>query len=206
MPRNLPRFDIRRGARRIVTVFVALAALNLGFYYALVQPKVLEYQALTGAREPLDKLSERQKQVEGHEEFRDTVRQAESDLANLRETILASRNERLVDVEEELDRLCRQFGIDLNSVGYDNELLLDEELDRFVMNVPLEGNYASLRRFLQAVEDSDQFLVVERVSLARGKEGGRSLSLSINLATYFVAPADLVERKRALNPRGRRGA
>ncbi len=205
MPSRLPRLDIRRGGRRIVMLLAALAALNVVFYVGLVEPKVREYQSLTGAREPLGKLSERRKQVEKHEAFRQAVGQAESDLRDLRESILSTRNRRLVEVEEELERLCRQFGIDLNSVGFDNDLLLDEELDRFVMNVPLEGNYASLRKFLQAVEKSDEFLVVERVSLARGKEGGRKLSLSINLATYFVAPEDIVARKRALERRrGRR--
>ena len=207
MPGKLPRLDIRRGGRPIVTLFGALAVLNVAFYMGLVEPKVREYQELTEAREPLGELSERQKQVERHEAFRQAVVQAESDLQDLRDGVLSTRNLRLVDVEEELERLCSQFGIDLNSVGYDNDLLLDEELDRFVMNVPLEGNYASLRKFLQAVEDSEEFLVVERVSLARGKEGGRTLSLSINLATYFVAPEDVLARKRAVErQRGRRGS
>ena len=205
MPSRLPRLDIRRGGRRIVMLLAALAALNVVFYVGLVEPKVREYQSLTEAREPLGKLSERQTQVEKHEAFRQAIGQAESDLRDLRENVLSTRNQRLVEVEEELERLCSQFGIDLNSVGFDNDLLLDEELDRFVMNVPLEGNYASLRKFLQAVEKSDEFLVVERVSLARGKEGGRTLSLNINLATYFVAPEDILARKRALERRrGRR--
>ena len=207
MAGRLPRLDIRRGGRRIVTLLGALVVLNAAFYLGLVKPQVREYQSLTEAREPLGMLSERQQQVETHEAFRQAVGQAESDLRDLRESILSTRDLRLVDVQEELERLCTQFGIDLNSVGYDNDLLLDEELDRFVMNVPLEGNYASLRKFLQAVEDSEEFLVVERVSLARGKEGGRTLSLSINLATYFVAPEDVLARKRAMERRrGRRGS
>ena len=207
MAGRLPRLDIRRGGRGIVTLLGALVVLNAAFYVGLVQPQVREYQSLTEAREPLGMLSERQQQVETHEAFRQAVGQAESDLRDLRESILSTRDLRLVDVQEELERLCAQFGIDLNSVGYDNDLLLDEELDRFVMNVPLEGNYASLRKFLQAVEDSEEFLVVERVSLARGKEGGRTLSLSINLATYFVAPEDVLARKRAMERRrGRRGS
>ncbi len=204
MPGGLPRFDIRRGGRPILLLLGALAALNVMFYVGLVQPAVREYQSLTEAREPMGRLSARQEQVEKHEGFHQAVEQAVSDLQGLREDILSTRNQRLVDVEEELDRLCSQFGIDLNSVGHDNELLLDEELDRFVMNVPLEGNYSSLRKFLQAVESSAEFLVVERVSLARGKEGGRMLSLNINLATYFVAPQDILARKRALERRGRR--
>jgi len=204
MPSGLPTFDIRRGGRPILVLFVALAALNVMFYVGLVEPAVREYQSLTEAREPLGKLSERQEQVEKHEGFHRAVEQAANDLQGLRQDVLSTRNKRLVEVEEELDRLCSQFGIDLNSVSYGNEMMPDEGLDRLVMNVPLEGNYTSLRKFLQAVESSGEFLVVERVSLARGKEGGRMLSLSINLATYFVAPEEIVARKRALARRGRR--
>jgi len=69
------------------------------------------------------------------------------------------------------------------------------------MTVPLEGGYPNLRKFLQAVEHSDQFFVVERVSLARGKAGGKLLSLNIILATYFTAPEELVRRNRALGRR-----
>jgi len=54
--------------------------------------------------------------------------------------------------------------------------------------VPLEGGYHNLRGFIQAVESSSQFLVIERVVLVRSKEGGVLLQLNITLATYFDAP------------------
>jgi Tfp pilus assembly protein PilO len=201
MARRAPRLDIRQAGRHILMAVGALAALNAVFYFVLAQPSVREYRRLSEEREPFQRLNERRQVVEAHEAFLDAVQQAERDLANLREEVLSTRNQRLVEVQQELASLCEQFGIDLNSVNHDNELLLDEELDRLTMNVPLEGNYASLRKFLQAVESSDKFLVVERVSLARGKEGGALLDLSINLATYFTAPEELVARKRILGRR-----
>ena len=63
------------------------------------------------------------------------------------------------------------------------------DLDKLIMVVPLQGNYASLRAFLQAVEDSEKFLLVERVALAEARQGGVMLELNITLATYFDAPA-----------------
>jgi len=125
------------------------------------------------------------------------VERAEKDLEKLRDEILSSRNTRLVEVQNEVAQLAAEFHIPLDSVGFSSELLLDEELDRFGMDVPLEGNYSSLRKFLQAVEQSDKFLVVERVGLARGKAGGSLLSLNISLATYFNAPEGLRDFLRA---------
>jgi Tfp pilus assembly protein PilO len=201
MARRAPRLDLRQAGRHILMALGALAALNAVFYFVLAQPSVREYRRLTEEREPFQRLNERRGVVESHEGFLGAVQQAGRDLENLREEVLSTRNQRLVDVTQEVASLCEQFGIDFDTVNFDNELLLDEELDRLTMNVPLEGNYASLRKFLQAVESSDKFLVIERVSLARGKEGGTLLDLSINLATYFTAPEELVARKRTLGRR-----
>ena len=108
-------------------------------------------------------------------------------------------------VQAEVARLCRLFSIDLESVAFDNDLLMGEELDRMVMTVPLLGGYENLRKFLQAVESSDKFLVVERVALDENKEGGVMLQLSITLATYFDLPPELKEQKRPTRRRRPRG-
>ena len=202
MARRFPRLDIRQAGQRILIGLGAVALLNAGFYLALTQPAVKEYVLLSKEDEPFKQVTDRRQIVEGHEEFLGAVQQAQQDLKSLSDEILSTRNKRLVDVQEELSRLCNRFGIPLDSVSSDSDLLLDEGLDRFSMNVPLEGNYQNLRKFLQAVEESDKFLVVERVSLAKGKEGGRGLSLNIGLVTYFTAPPELVNAKRS---RGRRG-
>lgn len=203
MMRRLRRLDIRQAGRRILVALGGLALLNGAIYFVLTQPAVREYRRLTEGREPFRKLNERREVVEDHEGFLQAVQLAEQNLESLREEILSTRNRRMVAVQAELARLCDRFGIDLDSVGFSSELLLDVGLDRLAMNVPLEGNYASLRKFLQAVEDSDKFLVVERVSLARGKEGGSMLGLNITLATYFTAPRGLIERQRARDRRRR---
>ena len=85
-------------------------------------------------------------------------------------------------------------------MSYSHKLMVGERLDRLEMVVPLEGGYVNLRKFLQAVEESDKFLLVERVALAQGKQGGRLLDLTISLASYFSAPEEVL----AAQDRGRR--
>lgn len=94
----------------------------------------------------------------------------------------------MVEVQRELEMLCGRFSIDLESVTFASELLESENVDKLIMVVPLQGNYANLRRFLQAVENSDKFLLVEQVALAEAKLGGVMLELNVTLATYFNAP------------------
>ena len=119
------------------------------------------------------------------------MKKAEGDLVYLRQEVLSTRELRLVDVQQELATLCGQFNIDIDSVAFTNELLRDEELDRMAMVVPLEGGYESLRRFLLAVENSSKFLLVERVALGEGKDGGARLKLDITLTTYFDLPPEM---------------
>jgi Tfp pilus assembly protein PilO len=183
------KFDIRQAGKGIFIVLLAWLVLNTGFYLMATRPKVRAYRSLMEGSEPqLQALERRKKEVEARESYLEALKQAEQYLKQLRQEVLSTRRERMVDVQRELENLCGQFNIDFNSVTYDSELLPGQELDKMIMVVPLQGNYASLRKFLQAVEDSDKFLLVERVALAEGKEGGVMLQLSITLATYFNAP------------------
>jgi len=184
------RFDIRQAGPRILIALAVILVVNAGFYLALTRPKMKEYRGLMlGSQPQLTELEERRTEVEARESYLAQLRQAEEDLSRLREEVLSTRKLRMVEVQAELEALCQQFRIDLDSVTYDSELLESEGVDKLVMVVPLQGNYTSLRNFLQAVESSEKFLLVERVALAEGKQGGVLLELNITLATYFDAPA-----------------
>ncbi len=183
------RFDIRQAARPILTVFLALIAAHAVFYAAIVRPAVRDDDLLSESTRPLQQqLKRREAEVQAREGTLAGLRKAEDDLRHLREDILSTKRQRMIQVQLELDRLARQFNINLDRVRYENSLLEDEGLERMGMTVPLEGGYANLRKFLRAVESSDKFLVVEQVALASGKEGGVLLQLSITLATYFDSP------------------
>jgi Tfp pilus assembly protein PilO len=183
------KFDIRQAGRHILLVLLVWFTANSAFYLFATRPRINEYSSLVeGSAPQLAALEKRKKQVEQREGFLEALERAEADLRHLREEVLSTREERMVDVQRELERLCGQFNIDFESVTYDSEALLGQELDKLIMVVPLQGNYANLRRFLQAVEGSEKFLLVERVALAEGKEGGVLLQLNITLTTYFNTP------------------
>lgn len=191
------RFDIRQAGRVLLLAYAALALINVVFFLLLTRPKVAEYRTMTEKTAPLvEALRNRELQVDDLERYLQALEQAQSDLRELREDILATKNHRMVAVQLELERLAQRFQIDSDQVNYENEPLEEEGLERFAMVVPLEGGYQNLRSFIHAVESSDQFLVIERVNLVRSREGGVLLQLNITLATYFDAP-QLAERSRA---------
>jgi len=200
------KFDIRQFGRPLLIVFGVWFVLCVAGYVLLVRPKTAEFSSLVEGSQPqFQVLKQRRAEVEAREGFLEALRQAEADLVHLRSEVLSSRERRQVVVQAEVARLCRLFSIDLDSVSFDNNVLKDEELDRMVMTVPLKGGYNNLRQFLQAVENSDKFLVVDRVALDENKEGGVMLQLSITLATYFDLPAEMKNptgRTRRVRPRG----
>jgi Tfp pilus assembly protein PilO len=183
------RFDIRQMGRQFLTAYLILSVLNVLVYAVLVRPKVRSYEELKAESESArERLRRREDEVRAKEGFLAALDLAKKELEQLRHDLLSTRDRRMIEVQLEVARLAREFGINYKQVRYDNQKLPDEGLDTMTMIVPLEGGYASLRKFLQAVESSDKFLVIEQVALAEGHEGGAMLQLNIALATYFDDP------------------
>jgi hypothetical protein len=199
------RIEIRQAWRGLALVFVLLALANGTAWFAFTRKVVREYDELRRESEQYNRIVERRDEVELRVKYLDALVKVEEDLRYLRDEVLSTRAQRLVDVQGELAELAGRFQINLAAVDYSNEPLLEEELDRLVIAVPLAGDYIALRRFLEAVEQSDKFLLVESVALARGKEGDTALQLNITLATYFNLPEELIRRKRELERRSRSG-
>jgi hypothetical protein len=197
------RFDIRQNGRTILAVMLALLALNAIVLAVVVRPKVRDYRIVEEESKPrLERLKERTREVTEREEFLAALNQAETDLETMRTEVLATKATRLVEAQLKVAELAEQFNIQLRRVNFDNEELEDEGLERVAWVVPLEAGYSNLRRFIQAVEGSGEFLVIERVALDRARDGGSLLQLQITLATYFDAPHLLDQRDAR---RGRRG-
>ncbi len=197
------RFDIRQVGRVVLIVLGSWLLVNLLVLGLVVRPRMQEFRTLERESQPrLNALAQRKKEVESLEGFLGGLHQAEQDLADLRGRRLGTRARQMVPVQLELSRLAEQFNINLDQVRYENSELEDEALERFAMVVPLEAGYGNLRRFIQAVESSERFLVIERVALGQTREGGVLLQLNITLATYFDAPH--LKRESTRDPAERR--
>lgn len=193
------RLDVRQAGKQILIGLGALLAVNAAILVFFVQPRIRSFRSLTEDSQPrLLAVQKRQKEVEGQEKFLATLEKSRTDLDSFRSDVLSTRRKNMIEVQYELARLARQFSINMERVQYENEVLEDEALERMAMVVPLAGGYANLRKFVQAVEQSKKFLVLERVALETGQDGGVLLQLNITLATYFDSPEmrEAAEAKR----------
>ena len=103
------RFDIRQATQPLLIALAVLLVLNLGLYLGLVQPRVREWQALNQENSPrAQAFRSKQERVEALEEFVDGLKQARQDLNTLRSDVLSTREARMIDVQAELEALCRR--------------------------------------------------------------------------------------------------
>ena len=52
--------------------------------------------------------------------------------------------------------------------------------------VPLQGEYADMRRFIHTLETAPEFIVIRDVALAKGDDAQKSaLTLTLNLSTFY---------------------
>jgi Tfp pilus assembly protein PilO len=62
----------------------------------------------------------------------------------------------------------------------------DSTLTRMDIKVPLNGEYADVRRFIHTLETAPEFIVIREIELAKASEEKTSaLKLTMNLTTYY---------------------
>ena len=201
-PVRKPRFDVREASGKILLVMAALLLANAAVAVVFVRPEVMRYRQLTDASSPQAQLVKtREKEVQSHEAYRSALEKARDDMKHFAADVLSTRQRRMIGVQLEVTGLAKQFGIAADRVSYENSDLESGALERFGTVIPLSGGYGSLRKFIQAVESSENFLVIERVALGTGKTGD-TVELNITLATYFIAPDAKLENlgKKPMGP------
>jgi len=92
-----------------------------------------------------------------------------------------------------LQQAAEDAGLSFKTARFDTEALDGTRLSSAYATIVLEGQYADIRRFLYAVETAEEFIVIERVTLAQNDtsqfNGGGRLGVEVVVSTYFVTPA-----------------
>jgi Tfp pilus assembly protein PilO len=96
--------------------------------------------------------------------------------------ILKPKNKGIVDLRQELADLLKQMGIPKIDINYDNKEITDYNLYQVAISLPIEGNYVNIRKFINMIENSKNFMVIDNVSLSESKA---ILKLNIRLSAYF---------------------
>lgn len=182
------RLDVRAASGIVFLVLGILLVANFVVTVLYVRPKVVKHRELTDLSSPqVQVVKSRETEVVLKEDYRKALETAVGDMKHLAGDVLSTRQRRMIGVQLEVAKLAREYGIALDRVKYENQPMDNGALERFAIVVPLSGGYSALRKFIQSVESSENFLVIESVALGTGKTT-EVIDLNITLATYFIAP------------------
>jgi hypothetical protein len=108
---------------------------------------------------------------------------------------LATESERLTRTIAEVKELENRVGLRPRSMSYPEETIGDFGLVRKAIVFGVEGTYIQLRQFINLLELSDSFLILEQVGLSNSSRNDPRLRINLRLATYFVDEEALAEAR-----------
>ena len=186
---------IAREYRKALIPLGILFAINVVLLIAVVLPlgqRVAsnERRAETAAQQEASAQAEFQRA----EALREGKARATTDLNTFYRQVLPVDVEaaRLV-VQSKPRRLAAAHDVRYQRGQSDTEVIRDSALARFVSAISLEGSWDDIRGFIYELETAPEFIVIEDVSIAEGTDSNAPLSLTMQLSSYYRAPAAPVQ-------------
>jgi len=183
---------IWREKRVMLTVLGVLLAANALFFFTYR----VQYEARLSALDARMKEANarlqraRAKRTAAEQQLRsyDTVRR---DLQTLYDQRWATQAERFTKLINEVKRLAAQS--QLEPPGYSFSKTTDREAARsgeqgisvVGINFTVHGNYQQIRRLINLLELSNQFVIIDGITLGGGGGSDSNLTLSLHLKTLF---------------------
>ena len=98
---------------------------------------------------------------------------------------LFSKEKGSSELLRELDELCAQAGLARNRTSFKHEEEPQFGMRRVSMTLPIEGSYASIRKFLNLLESRRKFIIVDSMALDSEREGTGLIRMEMHLITLF---------------------
>jgi len=179
-----PRAPVPLWRRWLMWPAVALAVLNLGTLAAYTLPR--RHQEKTVAERARALREEVEKERKANEGIR---LQAQAVGVNVRDmkrflTKVVGGREGLSVVLEDLEKTARDQGLEPGRRSYHRSELHVLPLVRFDVTLPISGSYKQLMGFLDALERSPRFVIVDEVRY-QDREGGAP-DLNVSISAYFA--------------------
>ncbi len=172
---------LRRHAWWLAPLVVLLVNVGvLSTYRSLYSGRVdVLGEAIAEETAQLEKIASQQAQVAALVERADA---AEKGIASLYEDRFATESERLTAVIREVRELASRAGVVPDRISYPEEVFEDFGLIKRSLEFTVDGSYQELRLFVNYLEQSESFLVLESLGL---QDGDTELRIRTTLSTLF---------------------
>jgi Tfp pilus assembly protein PilO len=172
--------------QRLLLPAIVLLGLNAAVFLVYTLPNVLRERTITSRIGALRTEVERQRGLAASLEKRaETLRQNAEDTKRFYGEVVGTRSARLVPMLREIEKIARSQGLQTGHAGYSPKELKDTPLVRFGITMPISGSYDKLVSFLEGIERSKQFLIVDSMTLR--ERLGEGVDLNVEMSAYFHA-------------------
>jgi hypothetical protein len=87
---------------------------------------------------------------------------------------------------EEIDRLASETNVTRGRTAYEREIL-DVGLEQIKATMPVGGDYFDLVRFINRLERSERFFLVEQIAISQRESGEAAIQLDCKIAFFLKA-------------------
>jgi Tfp pilus assembly protein PilO len=167
--------------------FCVLNLLAVAFYSSSFAGQVERLESRYQATS--DTLTEIQDEQRLIEEFMERIESHRAQVASLHYETFQTEEQRLTKVLPEIKRLARQAGLRPTSLSYPRKRIPGHDLVRRDVSFTVQGTYDQLRTFINFLELTDHFIMLNSVSLSGGGEGRGNppLRIKLVLSTIFTS-------------------
>jgi hypothetical protein len=99
---------------------------------------------------------------------------------------LSSEADRLTQVIAEVKTMAQAAGVKASGFRYPDEALEEFQLVRRSIVFSAEGSYKELRRFIYALERSEQFLILDEIGVSETGGNSTDVRVRISVSTLFL--------------------
>ena len=186
---NFERISLLLKNVRFAYIGLILVFLNILVFFFLVLPqnqKISDLQSDYSRQR--SRIAAQQNEMKVLSRRLEALQKAKKDLEVIYNQVLTQKKVGVTAIRQELEDLAGSLTVERGGVNYDYRLLPEYGLRHFTLSVPVEGAYRDIRRFINDIERSEYFLILDRVDLSAEQEEGQgsdSLLLNFQLSTYL---------------------
>lgn len=185
---NFERISLLLKNIRFVYIGLLLLALNIIAFFFIVLPEKQKISKLqTSFSRQRNEIGEQQQELKVLRRRLAALQKAQKDLDMIYNQVLAQKKVGVTAIRQELQDLAGSLSVERGGLDYDYDDLPEYGLRHFSLAVPVEGAYREIRRFINDIERSQYFLILDRVDISAEKESksGENVTLNFQLSTYL---------------------
>jgi len=168
----------------------ALLTANLAALVMLVKPFGGSAEDLRRQQQALrQQLSQLQARVVGGKRLADKVETARREGDQFLSRYVADRRTVMSTIAEELNRTAKEAGIKQRDVSLELQPIEGSDtLSMMTISAGYEGNYSNLTKFVNLLDKSPQFLIIESM-VTSPQQGGQLLNVNLRLDMFVKEEA-----------------